>query len=299
MPDTFDLPYLQNPPNQQSAWIHLSQYKVIEVTGPDTIAFLQGQCSNDFEELDINAYAHGAHCNVKGRMIISFVAYRPAEHTIWLRVHASVADKGINSLKKYAVFSKVQMRLNPDIEGLAIINAQEQLTAHVQAKAEHNNNCHEYWLTKSQISDITSTLKLPQTDINAWESSMVSLGIAEVTEFHSEHYLPQEFNLQELGGVSFKKGCYTGQEVIARVHYKGKLKKQLFLGLGAHQDHQELLDQETGKACGIIVKSSNNKDSPLFLALISPENLSKQICVADIAQPANIQWHSISYAITK
>lgn len=221
--------------------IPLSDYRIITVTGPDAFTFLQGQCTCDFTPITQSQWVRGAHCNPKGRMLSSFVAAQIAPQTIGLRVHHSIATQAHSALSKYLVFSKAQCALSQHIAvGLEQKALNKLGLSLAPGKAEHSDaglllsseHTAELWLEGSAFNEvfnpfITQAAPKPFGHSALWQQLMITQGIADVTEHTSEQFLPQAFNYDAIGAVSFKKGCYTGQEIIARLHYKGQSKQRL------------------------------------------------------------------------
>lgn len=265
--------------------IPLSDYRIITLTGPDALAFLQGQCTCDFTLLAQGQWLRGAHCNPKGRMISSFTAAQIAPEIIGLRVHHSIARQAVDALKKYLVFSKAKCALSERLAvGLTHATALAldltappspstppaspvvRTTAHGLLLANANNSITELWLEPEQLHVLVDRLTQqgiaqPLLAPALWQHIMIAQGIAEVTEHTTQRFLPQAFNYDTIGAVSFKKGCYTGQEIIARMHYKGQSKQRLHR-LQSHDITLSLgqsLFNAAGKAVGEVINLSGNQ----------------------------------------
>ena len=224
--------------------IPLRDYARVTVTGENAVSFLQGQCTNDFKQLTQSNFSYGAHCNPKGRMHTNYICAKLSENSIGLRVHQSVAQHLHNSLTKYAIFSKVDIKIDEnfcavgylggelDIDDLLGVNVENQ--THIdQFKLKvikHSAKQIELWTEASQIERVWEkmTFAAKISDAERWTIKCVDQGMVTLDAQLVEKLLPQEINLDKSDGVSFSKGCYTGQEVIARLHYKGQLKKSIF-----------------------------------------------------------------------
>ncbi|HEY7773088.1 MAG TPA: folate-binding protein [Marinagarivorans sp.] len=231
--------------HQDGGLIPLSDHVLITVTGPDARKFLQGQCTCDINRLDQNHWLLGAHCNVKGRMLSSFTAALLADECIGLRVHLSVAESTAQALQKYIVFSKAKCEISQYL-ALGIIGQATlpELTATARALEDgqfthtqfgtllrHDADLAELWISQDTLqntSDVQAWLSRgPLLSAQHWQQQMIVRGRAEVQRTTADTYLPQAFNYDLIGGVNFKKGCYTGQEIIARLHYKGQSKQRV------------------------------------------------------------------------
>lgn len=208
----------------------LSDFSLLEVSGPDAERFLQGQLTCDVAKLPIGHWTLGACCTAKGRMVANFVIAR-TDSGFWLRLPRERVSTLMSHLAKYAVFFKAKMidqssqyavlgkvpsALHPKLlsEPLPItqISADFQLTW-LDGRIEH-------WLPITEVS-------LANEDDGSWTQADLALGLVWVSAQSHEAWVPQHIDWQKQGGVSFKKGCYTGQEIVARLEFLGKAKKQL------------------------------------------------------------------------
>ena len=156
----------------------ISKYhKIIVVEGKDSIDFLQGQISTDVSKQEIEQIDRSAICNLKGRVIASFLCKKISNDQFHLITHQSVVKKLMDTLKKYAVFSKVSINEGDDDMG-------------------------DY------------------VDDEAWKNSIIDNFDPEIYSENSEKYTPQELGYDKNGRIDYKKGCFTGQEIIARMHYR-------------------------------------------------------------------------------
>lgn len=169
----------------------LSSLGLIQVIGVDAEKFLQGQLTCDVREVNAQQYRLGAHCDPKGRVQATFRLFEHQEDYYFL-LPKNVIPHLLQCLQKYAVFSKVK---------LDEVNAPEILELFGQT----------LWSDKS-----------------AWELQDILAGIPTIYPETIGEFTPHQINYQLINGVSFNKGCYTGQEIIARMHYLGKPKQQMY-----------------------------------------------------------------------
>ena len=286
--------------------IPLDLYRTVSISGPDAHTFLQGQLTCDVNALSGQHSQFGAHCNVKGRIISNFLISRHQEDVFILRWHQSINDIAGAALKKYMVFSKATLRDEPEWSSIGLLgeDADALLNTLIAGKAIdafHRISAIQIECLvspKSTPAFLTLTAELPQSDVNTWRHALITNGIVDVDAAISETFLPQELNLEQRGGISFKKGCYTGQEVIARLHYKGKLKKTLQLGsiktIDGISHDLTIASADTHKALGNIISSETNpgQKSTEFLALVntSVENTSPML-MGNV--PMAIEWLDI------
>ena len=223
----------------------LSHEGVLAVRGVDAGKFLQGQLTCNIDYLSEASATLGARCTQKGRMQSSFRILLEGDGCL-LAMASELIESQLADLKKYAVFSKskltdespawVRFGLH-DGDG-ALVNLGLDLPAQTDSVARANGliairvspSRAELWVPSEQAVDVQSRLaaQLPQGLLNDWLLGQVRAGIGQVFGATREEFIPQMINLQAVGGVSFKKGCYTGQEIVARMQYLGKLKRRLY-----------------------------------------------------------------------
>lgn len=248
--------------NNSATFCHIDQHQLLLVTGPDAKKFLQGQVTCDInllsgEQGKIVQSTLGAHCTHKGRIVFSFRALQLAatdtdELIIALYIPNDIAEIAIAALKKYSVFSKVTITNAREQYTLLGIYGSDLTTAIPQyindtssipiepntALHSHNgtiiclnSNRYELWLKTDQAARFLTQLNdQPLANNPYWDTLTIQSGIAEIHALSSGLFTPHDINYHQTGsGVSFSKGCYTGQEVVARMQYLGKLKRQLYL----------------------------------------------------------------------
>lgn len=219
---------------------------IITIQGIDSKKFLQSQLTCNLDYLSITQTSLGARCTPKGRMISSFRVIEQAANHYLLCLDQRLIEKQITDLKKYAIFSKVTLTeestdwvrfgLSSTDDKLQFLNIDiptenNQLSRQAgQLLIKISHNRFELWIPKAQAQEIEQLLNahLAVQPLNVWLLGQIEAGIGQVFLETSETFIPQMINIQSLGGVSFKKGCYTGQEIVARMQYLGKLKRHLY-----------------------------------------------------------------------
>jgi folate-binding protein YgfZ len=225
----------------------LSHLGLLEISGEDAVSFLQGQVTNDVKKLDGSNSQYAGYCSPKGRLLALFLAFAHADH-LHLQMPVSILEPIMKRLKMYVMRSKVVItEKSADILcfGIAGPNAQSTLTTLFnkvpQAAQElitlddatllrlagdtpryqvftHTENAERIWNALS--SNCTKVGK------SVWDYLEIQAGIPEIVPATQEAFVPQMVNLDSLDGINFKKGCYTGQEIVARTHYLGKVKRR-------------------------------------------------------------------------
>jgi tRNA-modifying protein YgfZ len=206
----------------------LTDYGLLKVSGLDAKKLLQGQLTCDVEKITPTASCLGAHCNPQGRIISLFYLFLMQE-TYYLLMPRNMVELSMAALKKYAVFYKVA--LSDASHHFVIVGyrgkeiALTMQTANIAVHASRHIIITDIKDKKSLWDTLVGKAQL--ADMNAWKCLDIHDGIPMIYPESSGQFLPHEINLHALNGISFDKGCYTGQEIIARMHYRGKLKTGL------------------------------------------------------------------------
>ncbi|KGQ70368.1 hypothetical protein A1D23_10600 [Chelonobacter oris] len=223
----------------------LQQYQLIEVNGEDSEQFLQGQLTTDISKLAVGHSTLTAHCDPKGKVWSVFRVLRLSQTQFYFIIRKALLPVALEQLKKYAVFSKVTFNDVPNrtLIGFAGAEASQALSRFTSQvpNAETpliNNNGNlllyierirpRWLLITEQVVDLTAT----EQGI-VWDLLDIQDGIPLLTAETQNQFIPQALNLQLLEQtVSFHKGCYIGQETIARAKYRGANKRALFILVG-------------------------------------------------------------------
>lgn len=208
----------------------LNEWGLLKISGMDAKKLLQGQVTCDVMQISEEKSSLGAHCNPQGRVISLFYLFLWKEN-YYLLMPRTLISMALNALKKYAVFYKVDMT---DVSHQFIIlgvqkNQLNSINSNDIAIIPNvdSNRCYvigEESVIKS-IAPSISTMNGAE-----WKLADIEARIPTIYPETSGKFLPHEINLDQLHAISFDKGCYTGQEIIARMHYRGKLKTHLYLG---------------------------------------------------------------------
>lgn len=209
----------------------LTDRGVIAARGPDTGKLLQGQLTCDMEQLTPDNPLTGALCTVKGRTISNFSVTEAGENGIRLICHRGLVAATLETLKKYAVFYKTELSDESDhyhclgMAGIDPVSVPGEaitfpVTGNRQACLVAPDQAPELWWQLA--ADATPA------GLHYWQLLNIRDGLGEVRPETREEFIPQMLNLQATGAVNFRKGCYTGQEIVARMHYLGKLKRRMY-----------------------------------------------------------------------
>jgi len=262
----------------QTILVPLTHLGLIEASGDDAKAFLHSQFTSDINHLGGDQVQHSAWCTAKGRMQASFLAWRE-ENVFRLVVSGDLEAASLKRLQMFVLRSKVKLTSVTEsrlLLGLAGPQAVEALgdaglpcpvapmTSAISTQANVIGlEAGRYIVAVQQeaIADLWNklTLKAQPAGLPAWRWLDVQAGFPLVTAATKEEFVPQMADFEKLGGISFHKGCYPGQEIVARTQYLGKVKRHLYrvtsdqlLEAGADLHSPDNPDQ----ACGKIVSGA-------------------------------------------
>jgi folate-binding protein YgfZ len=301
--------------------VPLGSEGILTVEGPDTLKFLQGQMTCDFNELKGTQFLLGGCCTPKGRMVSSFVAYQwPQQDRISLRMHLPLVEVLKQHLQKYSVFFKAKMLdqsadywrlgvfaadLDARFQALGIPIPQEAFQACAWGEQgvvlRWDADLVEIWLSTSATTELSRLLEEFEgwTATEHWQARWLALGFGAVRAATQEHFIPQMLNLQHTRGISFTKGCYTGQEIVARLQHRGTIKRALYpLTMQADERPLEGAPIETpGKATpvGEVVMSGRSTEGQIQLAAVLEKQYLKGPLTLAGGKPLTL--HKLPYAL--
>ena len=242
------------PPRQPSAsarlpltLMTLDDWALATLTGADSEKYLQGQVTADVAELGVNQHLLAAHCDAKGKMWSNLRLFRRNEGFAWIE-RRSLRDAQLTQLKKYAVFSKVVIEPNDTLVLLGVAGFQARAAlANLFAELPdadkplvQEGETSLLWFAhpderflvtdEATATRVTDALR-GEAQLNnsqQWLALNIEAGLPVIDEANSGQFIPQATHIQALGGISFKKGCYTGQEMVARAKFRGANKRALW-----------------------------------------------------------------------
>lgn len=225
----------------------LSQYRLLAIQGADARTFLQGQLTNDVDQLTPDKSQLSGFCTPKGRVISNFRLIQNGA-TVFAIIPADMFEHTLSQLQFFVVRSDVQMGDATAALihfGVSGARAAEHLQDQLDSLPTETNDVlqHEKFMV-IKISDnryeVFGNLEDSKTlwqhlDVHCtavgnrhWDLLNIRDGIPEITKATTEAFVPQMLNMDALGAINFDKGCYTGQEIVARTHYLGKQKRRMY-----------------------------------------------------------------------
>ncbi|CNJ00532.1 tRNA-modifying protein YgfZ [Yersinia mollaretii] len=245
-------PFAAQPPVASSALpltlISLEDWALVTLTGADRVKYLQGQVTADIDALPADQHILCAHCDAKGKMWSNLRLFYRGEGLAFIE-RRTLLDNQLSELKKYAVFSKVVIAAQPEAVLLGVAGAQAraalaELFAELPS-AEHpvvqqgNSTLLHFSLPAERFLLVTDAEQAQQlidkladraqlNNSKQWLALDIEAGFPIIDADTSAQFIPQATNIQALNGISFSKGCYTGQEMVARAKYRGANKRALY-----------------------------------------------------------------------
>ncbi|UYI46653.1 tRNA-modifying protein YgfZ [Vibrio natriegens] len=285
----------------------LDNLGVITMVGDDKKSYLQGQVTCDVVSLEKDQSTLGAHCDAKGKVWSVFRLFHHQDG-YGLIQPKSALEIELKEIKKYAVFSKVTIEESNDI---ILGVAGSQANSFIDGISEESDDVRAIsggtavkvsdnrWLllltsdaAQSMIENADATL----TTHELWNRFEIEAALPFVPAAAQNEHIPQALNLQALGGISFTKGCYTGQETVARAKYRGTNKRAMYIVKGATatnlNDEPVQLERSVGenwRSVGALLTHYQFADNQAIGLIVLPNNLDDDTRLRLVSQP-ECEW---------
>lgn len=280
---------LQNSPSPVD--LVLPTRRVVNITGADAQAFLQAQLTADVAQVPEREWRMAGYCSPKGRLLASGLLWKIEGGFAWL-----VADDLAAALVKRLRMFVLRLKVSIDIREAAVIGRIGASAQAPQVQTEDAESGVSFWLGLPEVLGSTRAFGVVEAEhldaflaaatskalgaVDAgrnWDWLEVRSGISFIETATQDRFVPQMVNLEALGGVDFKKGCYPGQEVVARSQYLGKLKRRTLL---AHSDARDepllptpggdVYDLNSHEPVGTVVSAARAPDGSLDCLIEAP-----------------------------
>lgn len=274
--------------------IKLSDFGAISLSGEEQTKYLQGQVTCDVNSSTDSNLLIGAHCDAKGKVFSVFRLINRSSAHLLIQPKASI-EGSLKELKKFGVFAKVSIDIAEDLSFIALVGEQAhtllqqefaQVPDSLNPVVQVGSTSLVYLCGKQPryiiideqvaISSLLENLSLPMYSQSVWNLLEISQGFPILSASTSGSYVPQMLNLQAINGISFTKGCYLGQETVARMQYLGKNKRALFcLNTQLEQAFQadEVIEKQLGdnwrKAGDILAHYQADDGSCVIQAILT------------------------------
>ena len=289
----------------------LSHLGLLEISGTDAVTFLQGQVTNDVKMLDGSTSHYSGYCSPKGRLLALFFAFNHYNH-LHLRFSRELVEPIMKRLKMYVMRSKVEItdtttsiiKIGLSGENSAFLlkslfvqvpkNEYDLVTLENGAlvRLAGNKPRYEIFTSAEHATSIWNALKQHCIPVGraCWDSLEIEAGIPEIVSKTQEEFVPQMLNLDVMNAINFKKGCYTGQEIVARTHYLGKVKRRTLRGQIESSDLPEAGDDilnAAQEAVGKIVRTAPALDNKADVLV----EVRLDSVVLDKPELSKLMWH--------
>lgn len=272
----------------------LDDWALATITGADSEKYLQGQVTNDVGQLTEHQHLLVAHCDAKGKMWSNLRLFRRNDGFAWIE-RRSVREAQLTELKKYAVFSKVTIAADDEhvLLGVAGFQARAALAnlfstlPDQQTQVVQDGDTQILWFEQPAerfllVTDVATAERITETlrgeaqlnNSQQWLALNIEAGLPVIDAANSAQFLPQATNIQALGGISFKKGCYTGQEMVARAKFRGANKRAMWYLAGkasrvpeAGEDLEMKLG-ENWRRTGTVLAAAQLEDGRLLVQVV-------------------------------
>lgn len=300
------MPLFSLPPRQPAAsarlpltLISLEDWAVVSVQGADSTSYLQGQLTLDVAALEATDHRPAAHCDAKGKMWSNLRLFHRGEGFGYIE-RRNLHETQINELKKYAIFAKVTIAADTQavLVGVAGFQARAALTGlfdtlpDAQSPVVQQGDTTLLWFEQPAerfllVTPLEQAQALQQklageaqlSDSAQWLALDIEAGLPVIDEKTSTQFIPQATNLQSLDAISFKKGCYTGQEMVARAKFRGANKRALYWLAGkagrvpAAGDALEMKMGENWRRTGTILSAVQLESGDVWVQAVMNNDL--------------------------
>ena len=276
--------------NEENKFIVLDKTATIRVEGDDRIQFLQGQLTQDINLVSQDKALYAGFCNPKGRVLAFMLCY-VAHESIHIQLDNSIKESILKKLKMYVLRSKVSLNLLEEtFTSIGFVGTKALVERNIQIPKNHLDIVQyqdvmiirigqdgERYQLMGEASKVNEFIKLnfsaySTMSLDDWNNLNILDGIPDIYQTTQEAFIPQSLNMDLIEGINFKKGCYTGQEIVARTHYLGKVKRRMyraFIKSLVDLNPGDQILNKNGEDTGQLVRSAkeNNDKTNLLIEL--------------------------------
>lgn len=313
----------------------LHDLSVIQIEGADAATFLHSQLTHDIAQLTPGQARLAGYCTAKGRLLASVVVWRGSQaDTLFALVKADLAADLVKRLSMFVLRAKAALRITDlPVYGISMArgtNLQTGLTSILGAAAaqlDPGQLPHIPSPYSTTVSTQSTWIAAPSADtgvnrwwvvgetpaaapenlapIAHWQAADIAAGLPWVLAATQDTFIPQTLNLDLIDGVSFTKGCYPGQEIVARSHYRGTVKRRMAYGLGhgiapdASLEGTDIYDAaRPASPCGRVINAATAGDYTHFLLEVQLADLESASFRLGSAEGPAIEIQALPYGIT-
>ena len=276
--------------SEENKFIVLDKTSTIKVEGDDRIQFLQGQLTQDINLISQSKALYAGFCNPKGRLLAFMLCYA-AYDAIHIQLDSSIKESILKKLKMYVLRAKVSLNLLEDTFTLiGFVGSQALIERDIKIPKNHLDivQCDDLIIMRigqdgeryqlmGEAFKVSEFIKLnfakySTMSVDDWNNLDILDGIPDIYPTTQEAFIPQSLNMDLIEGINFKKGCYTGQEIVARTHYLGKVKRRMYRAFVKSTSDfipGDKILSRNGEDIGQLVRSAkdNNEKTNLLIEL--------------------------------
>ncbi|MBP6226028.1 MAG: folate-binding protein YgfZ [Rhizobacter sp.] len=268
-------------PLNRSLAVPLTHWGVIRAHGADAAKFLHGQLTQDVLQLGRSQARIAGYCSAKGRLLASFVLWKTSDDEVLLACHTSVLAATLKRLSMFVM--RAQCKLTDATDEISL----QGLTGDRAAGGTEGlpawgkrDDAQGAWIRLPDVDGLArawrvtsaaSALAADPVALRAWQQLEIDSGIVTIEAATVDQFVPQMLNFELIGAVNFQKGCYPGQEVVARSQYRGTAKRRTFLfscdePIAAGQEVFHSADPE--QPAGMVAGAVQSVDARSYRALV-------------------------------
>ncbi len=315
-----------SPASNEGMFTSLSHLGVIAVEGEEAEDFLHNQLTSDIHGLDQTHACLTGYCSPKGRLLASLLVWRDAER-LYLACPLEILPAIQKRLQMFVLRSKVKLsnlsssfvllglaQANPEHLRASFANLPEQPYGMVIHAGQTlirlpNHHATPRYLWIAEIANATATwqklkLNMQPAPTAWWRWTEIQAGTPQITLATQEKFVPQMINFELIGGVNFRKGCYPGQEIVARSQYLGKLKRRMLLAHCDQQDHLQVKsgdeifsEEDPSQPCGMVVNAECSPDGCIDCLIEIKLETRQQKLYLHTATGPQLQLNKLPYGI--
>lgn len=288
-------------------YTHLEQEALLHIIGPDTLKFLQGQTTCDTRKVTPSHAVPGVFCTPQGRVVCDFLLCELGQDHFALRLRRDIRARSSTTFGKYIIFSKAKLDDTREdwapyaVWGQDAANALGKIFGELPSARfgstrgdgfvlvqtdEQGQQFECYLLNTSNGAHLArmDEMMTPGSETQ-WQALQIANGIARIEAATVEEFVPQILNYDHTGHISFNKGCYTGQEVVARLHYLGKPKRRTYVAELSFDTMcaagTAVYDVVTGQIVGTIVNGCTAQGKTRALVAATTGGVANGLRLAD------------------
>ena len=290
----------------------LNQIRVIEVSGDDSASFFQRLLTSDISEVTENQSQFSALLNPKGRVIANFLLIMRKDR-FYIVVAKELVDSLVKRLRHYVLRAKVNINVEPGLGFFGCRQLSKISESELPKSALETQTINELTVVKMPgvemrfgvLTNSTHTEVVDRPpDSEFWHIQDISAGIPWLNHHTSELLIAQAINLDLIGGVSWTKGCYPGQEIVARLHYRGGVNRRMVNARSSEESKPapgseiscpDLPGNQTGTVVNSVIDADSNQASMLISVPI--KFIGQEKLLLSDTHPLELQIERLPYSI--